>query len=189
MKEQQFENFDSFNLDEWNPVDDKTFHFRVNNELYGWFSFDKEWGIWRGRIAENTIYKNPDELDIRGVSKLKNDIRSRLEKWGIFPECVVWHWSGHRFQVGDYSDSINNIISPEPYMVYKTYEIVEGCEVKTQYYLERVTRAVYLEIEKTIRNDDIDLPKLWEVFIDQMKKRIHEPFTAKLGTTEEFIAK
>ena len=188
MKEQQIENFDSFDPDKWNPVKDKTFYFRVNNELYGWFDFDENWGIWRGIITECVYYTITPEMDNKDVSDIMNDVRSRLEKWGLIPEQITWQWGGSKYHNPNYNGILRNIIDPEPYMIYKTCEMVDKCEIKTSYYLERMTRAVYLEIEKTIRNDDIDLPKLWEVFIDQMKKRIHEPFTAKLGANKEFTA-
>lgn len=188
MKEQRIENFDGFDPDEWNPIDDRTFCFKVDKALHGWIEFDENWGIWRGVISENVSYDITPELDAKDVSDIMNDVRNRLEKWGLIPEQITWQWGGSKYHLTDYHGILRNIIDPEPYMIYKTCEMVDKCEIKTSYFLERTTRAVYLDIEKTIRNDDIDLPKLWEVFIDQMKKQIHEPFTAKLGTPEEFVA-
>ena len=186
MKEQRIENFDSFDPDEWNPVDDKTFHFRVNNELYGWFAFDMEWGIWRGRMFEDKTYEIPNMFENKHFNFIWWDIGLRFERWGLYPDQVNWLWRGHRYDVYDYSMAIRNIISPEPFMVYKTYEKIECCEIKTQYYIERREKAVCLEIEKAIRNDDIDLKKLWEMYVEQMRKRINEPFTATMGTKEKF---
>lgn len=188
MKEQQFENFDHFDPDEWNPVDDKEFYFRVNKEFHGGFEFDEDWGIWRGVISEYVCYDITPESDAKDVSDIMNDVRGRLEKWWLIPEQITWQWGGSKYHDPNYNGILRSIIDPEPYMIYKTCEMIDKCEIKTSYYLERMTRAVYLEIEKTIRNDDIDLPKLWEIYVEQMKKRINEPFTAKLGTKEEFTA-
>lgn len=182
MKEQQFDTIDSFNPDEWNPVSEKVFQFQVNTELYGWFTFDKERGIWRGRMFEEKTYEISSPLEIKEFNFIWSDIANRLENWGLCPDQVTWNWRGHKFDVCDYQRAIRNIIHPEPFMIYKTCERVDGCEIKTSYYIERTERAVWLEIQKTIRNDDVDLNKLWNVYVDQMKKRIREPFKAMLTT-------
>lgn len=188
MNEQRIKNFDSFDPDEWNPVDDKAFSFRVNKELHGYFGFDENWGSWRGKLREVVYYDITPEMDNKDVCDVMNNIGRRFEKWGLIPEQITWQWGGGKYHATDYHGILRSIIDPEPYMIYKTCEIVDKCEIKTLYYLERMTRAVYLNIEKTIRNDDIDLNKLWNVFVEQMRMRVHEPFTATLGTQEEFTA-
>lgn len=185
VKEQTFQNIDDFKPDEWNPIDVKTFCFRVNKELYGWFGFDESWGIWRGKLQEIVYYDITPEMDNKDVSDVMNNVRKRLEKWGLIPEQITWQWGGSKYHATDYHGILRSIIDPEPYMIYKTCEMVDKCEIKTSYHLERMTRAVYLDIEKTIRNDDVDLNKLWNVYVEQMRMRVHEPFTATLGTRED----
>lgn len=188
MKQQTFQKIDDFKPEEWCPIDDKGFHFNVRERFGGQFWFDPEAGYWSGRIWEEFYIQFPkDSLpDRKWYFNARATIIKKFKEWGLEPYRVTWMALPDQFSHShDFNSLLTYTLEPQPLMYYKATEDDENCFVDSTFRIEKWSYAIEVGWRHSIYNDETDPNNLWKKFVEVMKRRVHEPFTATLGTREE----
>lgn len=189
-KEQDFQNWDSFDKTKWSPSEKETFYYCAPDwNFTGEFSYDSETGCWLGKIVEGITFPyRKDDILADWYRKTYAAVDQCFRRWNLDTDRVNWLFMPYRYNsanTGDYHSALREILDPRPGMYYRTYNDEGNCFVNSKYSVLHEGAGIEVHFNQYIYNENANPITLWNTFIELSKKRVDRPFTVVLESEED----